>query len=276
MKDQNAKYTIAPFPRMRQLVLDAGWMGRRRHTIHGLVEVDITQVRQEIREQKARTGEALSFTAFVAACIGRAVELDKHVHAYRNWRNQLVIFDDVDALITIEIKAGDRTFPLVHTLRQINTRSVQELHAEIRAIQANPKLSVEGRPTVMHNFYYLPTFIRRLSYRLVERNPHWRKQFAGTVGLTSVGMFGTGSGWGLGMPNHTVAVTLGGIAQKPGVVAGRIEIREYLAVTVSFDHDIVDGAPAARFTQRLTALLEGGLALGNPATKGTGEETRDQ
>lgn len=28
------------------------------------------------------------------------------------------------------------------------------------------------------------------------------------------------------------------------------------SVTVSFDHDVIDGAPAARFTQRLKELME--------------------
>jgi hypothetical protein len=38
-------------------------------------------------------------------------------------------------------------------------------------------------------------------------------------------------------------------------------IREYLCVTVSMDHDIIDGAPAARFVQRLKELVEGGYGL---------------
>ena len=40
-----------------------------------------------------------------------------------------------------------------------------------------------------------------------------------------------------------------------------MEIRETLSVTVSFDHDIVDGAPAARFVQHLRALVEAGPSL---------------
>jgi pyruvate/2-oxoglutarate dehydrogenase complex dihydrolipoamide acyltransferase (E2) component len=32
-------------------------------------------------------------------------------------------------------------------------------------------------------------------------------------------------------------------------------------MTVSFDHDIIDGAPAARFTQRLRELVESGYGL---------------
>jgi pyruvate/2-oxoglutarate dehydrogenase complex dihydrolipoamide acyltransferase (E2) component len=37
---------------------------------------------------------------------------------------------------------------------------------------------------------------------------------------------------------------------------GRIEIREYLHLTISVDHDIVDSAPAARFAQQLKERIE--------------------
>ncbi|MFN2167693.1 MAG: 2-oxo acid dehydrogenase subunit E2, partial [Anaerolineae bacterium] len=37
--------------------------------------------------------------------------------------------------------------------------------------------------------------------------------------------------------------------------------REFLSLTMSFDHDIVDGAPAARFARRFTELLEQGWGL---------------
>ena len=49
--------------------------------------------------------------------------------------------------------------------------------------------------------------------------------------------------------------------EKPGVVDGHIAIREYLSMTLSFDHDIIDGAPAARFVQRLKDLIQSGYGL---------------
>ena len=52
-----------------------------------------------------------------------------------------------------------------------------------------------------------------------------------------------------------------GISQKPGLVDDRIEPREYLTVSVMFDHDAVDGADAARFTGRLAELLTEGYGL---------------
>jgi pyruvate/2-oxoglutarate dehydrogenase complex dihydrolipoamide acyltransferase (E2) component len=56
-------------------------------------------------------------------------------------------------------------------------------------------------------------------------------------------------------------ITVGGIAEKPGVVDGRVEPREFLHVTLDFDHDVVDGAPAARFAQRFSELVEAGYGV---------------
>jgi pyruvate/2-oxoglutarate dehydrogenase complex dihydrolipoamide acyltransferase (E2) component len=81
------------------------------------------------------------------------------------------------------------------------------------------------------------------------------------VGVTSVGMFGKGAGWGIPITEHTLDLTLGGIAEKPSVVDGQIAIREYLCITVSLDHDLIDGAPAARFAMRLKELIESGYGL---------------
>jgi len=83
-----------------------------------------------------------------------------------------------------------------------------------------------------------------------------------TVSLTAVGMFGNGSGWGIPVSNHALQITLGGIAEKPALINGQIENHEYLCVTISSDHDIVDGAPAARFVQRLKERIEDGYGIG--------------
>jgi pyruvate/2-oxoglutarate dehydrogenase complex dihydrolipoamide acyltransferase (E2) component len=48
---------------------------------------------------------------------------------------------------------------------------------------------------------------------------------------------------------------------KTGSRGREIEPREILNLTVMFDHDIVDGAPAARFMRRLVELIESGYGL---------------
>lgn len=259
MKRKRDDYKVIPFPKMRRFALDAGYLGRRRHIVHGLLEVDVTKARQFIREHKSRTGETLSFTAFIITCLARAVDMHKEVHAYRNWRNQLVIFDDVNVNTMIEVESGGGKVPMPYIIKTANKRTFRDIHDEIRATQADPHSSVESK--FMRWFLLLPAFVRRLFYWIVMRNPHLLRQYSSSVLVTAVGMFGKGGGWGIPMPNFTLTVTLGGIAEKPGVVDGRIEIREYLSVTISFDHDIVDGAPAARFTQHFKELIESGYSL---------------
>jgi pyruvate/2-oxoglutarate dehydrogenase complex dihydrolipoamide acyltransferase (E2) component len=83
----------------------------------------------------------------------------------------------------------------------------------------------------------------------------------GTMGITSVGMFGKSGGWPISVGTHTVDLAVGGIARKPGVVGDAIAIREYLQFSIYFDHEIVDGAPAARFASRLVELLESAFSL---------------
>lgn len=259
MSEDYDRYTTQPYPKIRRLMVDGGRLGRQKHTIHGLVEVDVTHPRQLIREHKARTGESLSFTAFIMACLGRAVDMNKHMQAYRNWRDQLVIFEAVDINTMFEVEVDGHKVIRPHIIRAVNKKSFRDIHEEIRAFQVEHEGGREA--SFIQWFVLLPAFIRRLFLGTLFKNPHWLKEMNGTVSLTSVGMFGSGVGWGIPVTTYTLQVTLGSIAEKPGVIDGRIEIREYLSVTVSFDHDIVDGAPAARFIQRFKELIESGYGL---------------
>lgn len=260
MNDEQSGFEVIPFPTSRRLVIDSARLSHRKHAIFGLLEVDVTCARARLRAHKASTGQSLSFTAFVAACLGRAVDVHKGVHAYRNWRRQLVLFDEVDIATSIEIRLEEQTFPLAHIIRAANRRTVQDIHTEIRSIQANPQKSL-GKPGLMPWFLRLPPFIRDIAYGALMSNPHAIKKNIGTVQLTAVGMFGSGGGWAVTPSLYTMAAAVGGIASKPGVVNGQIEPREVLSLTLTFDHDIVDGAPAARFAAHFVELLESAYGL---------------
>jgi pyruvate/2-oxoglutarate dehydrogenase complex dihydrolipoamide acyltransferase (E2) component len=255
----NENYQIIPFPRIRRLMVDGGRMARQKHLIHGLVEMDVTDTRRLIRDHKARTGEALSFTAFVMACLGRAVDMNKHMQAYRTWREKLVIFDDVDVNTMFEVEEDGRRIIRPHIIRSVNRKTLRVIHEEIRAFQTEHERGREAN--FIGWFVLLPAFIRRFFLGVLFKSPRMLKEMNGTVSLTSIGMFGNGGGWGIPVSNHTLQITLGGVAKKPAFINSQLEDREYLSVTVSIDHDIVDGGPAARFMQRLKELIENGDGL---------------
>jgi pyruvate/2-oxoglutarate dehydrogenase complex dihydrolipoamide acyltransferase (E2) component len=54
---------------------------------------------------------------------------------------------------------------------------------------------------------------------------------------------------------------VGSISERLALIGGGLVVREFLHLTLTFDHDIVDGGPAARFTERLAQLLETGYGL---------------
>jgi len=262
MNENIGKYEVLPYPRIRQIIIDSGRLSHRKHTVRGLFEIDVTNIRKFIRRQKEKTGESLSFTAFVIACLGQAVAANRFVHAYRNLRNKLFIFEDVDVLTYIEIEVDGEKFPLAYIVRAANRKTWREIHDEIRSIQQKPEQSPNARLwNSMRFFMLLPGFIRNIIFRLVNRSPQTWKKYVGTVYLTSVGMFGTGGGWGIGFSAHTLGITIGGISEQVKVYQGQIEIRECLNLTADFDHDLVDGAPAARFTEQFKKLLENGADL---------------
>ncbi len=255
----SAGYKTLPFPKIRRLMEDGGRLGREKHLIHGLFEMDVTEVRRAIRQYRARAGQGLSFMAFVIACVGRAVARHKPIQACRAWGDKIVLFDEVDVNTMFEVDVAGQKIIRPHILRAVNRKSPTEIHAEIRAFQANHAESRESK--LIDWFVLLPGVLRRFFLRMLFRNPRWLKEMNGTVALTSVGMFGAGGGWGLPVSNHTLQITLGGIARRPALVDGRLENRQVLCVTISFDHDLVDGAPAARFAQTLKELIEGRAVL---------------
>jgi len=247
---------VVTVPWVRRLVVDTGRATRRRHSIHGLFEVDVTAARQALREHRRDTGEDFSFTAFVVGCVARAVAAEPAVQAYRNLRGREVIFPTVDVGLPIEIELDGVPFAFTHVLRDAGRRTVRELHDEIRAVRADPALSPSVRKQGWARAYLLvPAVLRGGLLGALHRFPHRQRAIAGTVGVTSVGMFAGGGGWGIGFQLHTLGVVVGGITVRPALHAGQVVEREWLHLTVSVDHDIVDGAPAARFVHRLRTLL---------------------
>ncbi len=126
MKQKPADYQAAPYPKMRRWY--AGAFRSVHHTpmIHGLLEVDVSRTRAFLREQKANTGEALSFTAFLMVSLAQAVDEHKAVQARRFGRNYLILFEEVDVLTYIERKVAGQKQIMPHIIRAATRKT---LHA---------------------------------------------------------------------------------------------------------------------------------------------------
>jgi pyruvate/2-oxoglutarate dehydrogenase complex dihydrolipoamide acyltransferase (E2) component len=270
VNEKTGPYQVVEIPPARRAWLNILDLPRPTLSMYGLLEVDVTVGRHFIAQHKARTGETLSFTGFLTSCLARAVDENKEVQACRKGSHQLVLFDEVNVGLMVERQFGQTRALTGHVIRGANHKSFREIHREIRSVQATPVPPGSEMPAWFRTAMLLPWPLSGLIKALIgwatRRDPTIPVSMAGTVGVTAVGMFGRGhSGWGLETTRHSLDLVVGSTAWKPAVVEGRIEPREILNLTVVFDHHVIDGAPAARFTRRLVELIESGYGLDETA-----------
>ena len=126
--------------------------------IHSLVEFDVTRAREFLREHKAKTGESLSFTAFIITCLAQAVDENKSLQACRKGSKHLVLFDEVDVATAIERDMAGQKQPIVYIIRAANKKTFHEIHHEIRAAQVK---TVEKAWEGLKGFGFLPLVVFR-------------------------------------------------------------------------------------------------------------------
>jgi pyruvate/2-oxoglutarate dehydrogenase complex dihydrolipoamide acyltransferase (E2) component len=266
MKTKTLPYRVVDLSPGRRLWINALHLSGPTTTMVGLLEVDVTVARERIAAHKARTGETLSFTSFLIHCLARAVDENREVQAYLKGNKQIVHFDDVNVGTMVEHNDGERRVLMGHVVQGAQAKSYREIHDEIRRVQSEPAPANRGMPPWFRRAMLLPwplsKVVKAVMAFATRRDPAIRVSASGTVNVTAVGMFGKGhSGWGITTMPTSLSLVVGSMAWKPAVVDGRIEPREILNLTVIFDHDVVDGAPATRFIKRLVELIESGAGM---------------
>ena len=266
MKSQFDRIT---YPASRIGTADVGVYGRNKHYMFALLELDVTEARRRLRQGRQK-GSAVSFTAWMIKSIADCVASNRHVHALRGGRRDLVAFHDVDVALPIERTIDGSKVPLPLVLRNANRRSAAELHAEIQAATEVPIQDQTGYILGEHRFnraalrvyYAAPRFIRLTIWRFIFGNPFRARRNAGTVIVTTVNAGDGVAGWILPTRTiHNLSFALGAVTKKPWVVRGRLEVRDILHLTVTFDHDIIDGVPARRFLQTVTQAVQSARGL---------------
>ena len=264
--DANLGYCKEQVPKSRKLIIENCEYALRKHRMLGLFEADVTDAHEKLHRYKEQTGDSLSFTGWIAACVGKAVSEYKQVHALMIGKH-FIIFDDVNINILIETVIEGKEYPINYILKSANNKTVLEINTEIRAAQKKREEdyteSKENRGIKI--LLSAPKFLRAfLFWRKVRKDPFFIRDRMGTVAITSIGMFAKSGGWAIPLGLHAVNIAVGGISEKPGFVDNKVEKREYLAITITLDHDVVDGAPATRFVSRLVELLEDSYGIPSP------------
>jgi pyruvate dehydrogenase E2 component (dihydrolipoamide acetyltransferase) len=97
---------------------------------------------------------------------------------------------------------------------------------------------------------------RDLARRARERRIRPDEMQGGTFTITNLGAFGVETFTPIINPPECAILGMGRIVREPVMIEDRVVGRERMGLSLTFDHRIVDGAPAARFFRALAVAIE--------------------
>ena len=253
-------YTSERLSFNRKMVAASAAVTASKSTIHSLAEAEITVPRRMLREHYERTGEKLSFTAYIVYCLAQVIREHPHLNSFRRG-NRLITLDDVTVSVLVEREFSGEKVPEPLAIETAQNLTFREINEKIKSARARADDALGGF-TSMTWIRYLPGFLLKAFVRMGDRNIKLAKRY-GKVAVTAVGMFSREPVWFIPHGSGTVLLTVGSIERRMVYTGEGHEEREYLCLTGSFDHDIVDGAPAARFMNQLLGTIKSGIGLEN-------------
>ncbi|HEY2594906.1 MAG TPA: dihydrolipoamide acetyltransferase family protein, partial [Chloroflexota bacterium] len=207
----------------------------------------------------------------------------RKMHASLQTMAQLTLFTELDATELVRLRERlQRDFPL----------TVTDLiaHAVARALVNHPRLNatLQGDRLVVHRHVHIGLAValddglivavlrdahqKTLASIAVEAKTLAEQARAGkltpeqvtgsTFTVTNLGRFGIDGFTPIVNPPEAAILGVGRIVEKPAAYRGGIALRQMLTLSLTHDHRLVDGAPAAAFLQTLVELLETPYFLG--------------
>lgn len=271
MKRSEIPAKIKPIKQSRKIIVDLLHLGLKISRIHAYGEEDVTDSLRRLKIISEKLGRKISFTSFLATVWAKTLHKHPIMQGYKH-RNNIVMFEDVDVACIVERVIKGKHIPTSYIIRHAQNKTCLEISDEIREAQksktesaATSTKKVKQSKAVL--ITKLPGFIRRMVLKKMTKDPWLKKQIFGTAGLSSIGMFTEGGGGAIPVTVHSITLIVGGIQKKPWAVKNpetgeyEIKIRDLMTATISMDHDIVDGGPAARAVADFRNMLKNCIGL---------------
>jgi pyruvate dehydrogenase E2 component (dihydrolipoamide acetyltransferase) len=200
--------------------LTESWNERPQVTLFS--ELDASRLASERMELKEQIGKISYNSLLIQACAQALVEYP-HLNVQLT-ETELISLDEVNIGLAVDTARG-LMVPVLHNADQKTIGVINEELLDLVERTLNGKL--------------LPG----------EYN-------GGCFTITNLGAFGIDSFSPIINPPETAILGVGRITKKPAVRDGELVIRDSLTLSLSFDHRLIDGAPAAEFLHRICELVE--------------------
>lgn len=167
--------------------------------------------------------QAVGYTDLVVKLT--ALALEKHPSLNARWDGETIaIHRGIHIGVAVDTEAG----LMVPVIRDVPRLGLREVAAQSRELIARARA-------------------RRLTVEELQ---------GGTFTITNLGAWGIESFTPIINVPQCAVLGMGRIVRQPVAADAQVLIRDRLTLSLTFDHRIVDGAPAARFLQTLGSLIE--------------------
>ena len=217
-----------PFAGMRRMVADAVTKSYQTAPHVTLTtEVDMTEtvkVRSHIlAEFERKYGARISYTDFIVKAAARAI-LDHPIVNGSLHGNEIRIAGSVNIGVAVALDDG----LIVPVVKNADGRSLAEISIDLKRLVDKARNSALAQDDVS----------------------------GGTFSITNLGAYGIDVFDPIITPGQSAILGVCRIAEKPVVIERQIMIHSMMNLCLSFDHRVMDGAPAAQYLRRVKELLE--------------------
>ncbi len=214
----NGDEEVIPLVGVRKIIADRLSLSRRTAAdVTTVAEVDMTEV-AELRKRLE-----LTYTAVAARAVVRALA-DFPILNSRLDGDRIVVGKRVHLGVAVAVNDG----LVVPVIRDAGEKDLRQIGGELAELA---KLGVEGKLT--------PQQLTGSSFT-----------------LTNSGVFGSLLFTPIINPPESAILGMGKVTSMPVVRDEQIVIRKMMYLCLTYDHRVVDGAPAVKFLQRVKELLE--------------------
>lgn len=253
-------YKKIPLSFGRQMVTVSASVTKEKNTIHFVTEVDITEPRKLMKDYFEKKGIKLSLTSYIACCLANVIKLYPDFNSFVKGK-KLIILEDLTISVLIEKEIQGERVPEPIGICNAQNKTFFDIQKEIRNAQEIQSKEL-GNLSNYSWIRFIPRFLLKLFIKTAEKNIKLAKKY-GKVCITAVGMYIKEAVWLIPHGSSTVLVSVGSINRKVVKIDNNFEERDHLCLTISFDHNIVDGAPGARFVNDFLKILKSGDLIKN-------------
>ncbi len=182
-----------------------------------MMEIDVSRA-AEIHEKTQ-----VSYTAIVVKVVAEVLTELPIINSTLKG-NEIRVFEDVNVGLAVATEKG-LVVPVIHNADRKSLNDLDDAIKELTEKAKRGKLSKE-------------------------------ELTGGTFTITNLGMYCVDFFTPIINPPEAAILGVGRIVEKPVVVDGKIEIRPTSTLSLSYDHRVIDGAPAGKFLKKIKEKFE--------------------